>query len=115
MAPKDSPPLVQRGVLGQGRWEGGGQGPLLLPRSPTKASPSFLQPNEVPVKLNTAATLREGALYRRQMEQELQRWGGQDGGCGQSAGGPGSDPTGWGLRQAGVGSQLHPRKIVSTQ
>ena len=31
------------------------------------------QPSEAPVKLNTAALLREGSLYRRQVEKELQR------------------------------------------
>ncbi|XP_054437799.1 cilia- and flagella-associated protein 99 [Pteronotus mesoamericanus] len=34
---------------------------------------TFYEPNEVPVKLNTAAILREGALYQRQVEKELQR------------------------------------------
>ncbi|XP_054580243.1 cilia- and flagella-associated protein 99 [Eptesicus fuscus] len=34
---------------------------------------TFYPPNEVPVKLNTTAILREGALYRRQVEKELQR------------------------------------------
>ncbi|XP_036108714.1 cilia- and flagella-associated protein 99 [Molossus molossus] len=34
---------------------------------------TFYRPNEVPVKLNTAAILREGALYQRQVEKELQR------------------------------------------
>ncbi|XP_016051366.1 PREDICTED: cilia- and flagella-associated protein 99 [Miniopterus natalensis] len=34
---------------------------------------TFYKPNEVPVKLNTAAILREGALYQRQVEKELQR------------------------------------------
>ncbi|XP_033069393.1 cilia- and flagella-associated protein 99 isoform X2 [Trachypithecus francoisi] len=32
-----------------------------------------VQPDNVPVKLNTTAILREGALYQRQVEQELQR------------------------------------------
>uniref|UniRef100_A0A8C4MW97 Cilia and flagella associated protein 99 n=1 Tax=Equus asinus TaxID=9793 RepID=A0A8C4MW97_EQUAS len=40
----------------------------------TAGAPSLLQPNDdVPVKLNTAAILREGALYQRQVEKELQR------------------------------------------
>ncbi|XP_070362497.1 cilia- and flagella-associated protein 99 isoform X2 [Equus asinus] len=35
---------------------------------------TFYKPNDdVPVKLNTAAILREGALYQRQVEKELQR------------------------------------------
>ncbi|KAM5283804.1 cilia- and flagella-associated protein 99 isoform 5-T5 [Hipposideros larvatus] len=35
---------------------------------------TFYRPNDdVPVKLNTAAILREGALYQRQVERELQR------------------------------------------
>lgn len=57
-------------------------GCLLLSRLPshliTAGAPSLLQPNDdVPVKLNTAAILREGALYQRQVEKELQRWGRQ--------------------------------------
>lgn len=31
------------------------------------------QANSLPVKLNTTAILREGALYNRQLEEELQR------------------------------------------
>ncbi|EGW11035.1 hypothetical protein I79_016886 [Cricetulus griseus] len=31
------------------------------------------KPNNLPVKLNTATILREGALYQRQVEKELQR------------------------------------------
>ncbi|XP_037685206.1 cilia- and flagella-associated protein 99 [Choloepus didactylus] len=34
---------------------------------------TFYRPDHVPVKLNTAAILREGALYQRQVEKELQR------------------------------------------
>ncbi|KAL4842414.1 hypothetical protein H8958_008663 [Nasalis larvatus] len=34
---------------------------------------TFYRPDNVPVKLNTTAILREGALYQRQVEQELQR------------------------------------------
>lgn len=63
---------------GKGKCEGQGgtccpESPLTL--HPTAAGPSsLLQPNEVPVKLNTAAILREGSLYQRQVEKELQRW-----------------------------------------
>ncbi|KAK7806149.1 hypothetical protein U0070_021095 [Myodes glareolus] len=34
---------------------------------------TFYKPNSFPVKLNTATILREGALYQRQVEKELQR------------------------------------------
>ncbi|XP_055480159.1 cilia- and flagella-associated protein 99 [Psammomys obesus] len=34
---------------------------------------TFYKPNNVPVKLNTATILREGALYQRQVEKELER------------------------------------------
>ncbi|XP_047423197.1 cilia- and flagella-associated protein 99 isoform X3 [Sciurus carolinensis] len=34
---------------------------------------TFYRPDHIPVKLNTAAILREGALYQRQVEKELQR------------------------------------------
>ncbi|KAL1791048.1 hypothetical protein HispidOSU_025837 [Sigmodon hispidus] len=34
---------------------------------------TFYKPNNFPVKLNTATILREGALYQRQVEKELQR------------------------------------------
>uniref|UniRef100_A0A452ETH4 Cilia and flagella associated protein 99 n=1 Tax=Capra hircus TaxID=9925 RepID=A0A452ETH4_CAPHI len=55
-----------------------GQGALAAPRpppTPITARPHPLpQPNDnAPVKLNTAAILREGALYQRQGEKELQR------------------------------------------
>ena len=54
------------------------EGHLLLRGSPppSQLAPySLLQPNDAsPVKLNTAAILREGALYQRQVERELQRW-----------------------------------------
>lgn len=64
------------------------------PRHPRHSQPPTSQPNDsVPVKLNTAAILREGALYQRQVEKELQRWGD---GCG------GQGPAGAGAR-AGQG------------
>lgn len=53
------------------------EGHSLLQGSPTPsvtAAPTLPQPNNAPVKLNTAAVLREAALYQRQVEKELQRW-----------------------------------------
>lgn len=50
-----------------------GKGELAAPSLPSPSS--LLQPSEVPVKLNTAAILREGSLYQQQVEKELQRWG----------------------------------------
>ncbi|XP_052592166.1 cilia- and flagella-associated protein 99 isoform X3 [Peromyscus californicus insignis] len=43
--------------------------------SPIRRTPNltFFKPNTFPVKLNTATILREGALYQRQVEKELQR------------------------------------------
>ena len=41
--------------------------------TPTIHSSFLPQPNNFPVKLNTATILREGALYQRQVEKELQR------------------------------------------
>ncbi|XP_021019591.1 cilia- and flagella-associated protein 99 isoform X1 [Mus caroli] len=42
---------------------------------PIRRTPNltFYKPNNLPVKLNTATILREGALYQRQVEKELQR------------------------------------------
>ncbi|XP_036902798.1 cilia- and flagella-associated protein 99 isoform X2 [Sturnira hondurensis] len=44
-----------------------------LPRIHKTPKLTFYRPNKVPVKLNTATVLREGALYQRQVEKELQR------------------------------------------
>ncbi|XP_008704457.2 cilia- and flagella-associated protein 99 [Ursus maritimus] len=44
-----------------------------MPRILKTPKLTFYKPNEVPVKLNTAAILREGSLYQRQVEEELQR------------------------------------------
>ncbi|XP_035962258.1 cilia- and flagella-associated protein 99 [Halichoerus grypus] len=44
-----------------------------MPRILKTPKLTFYKPNEVPVKLNTAAILREGSLYQRQVEKELQR------------------------------------------
>ncbi|XP_076992355.1 cilia- and flagella-associated protein 99 [Tamandua tetradactyla] len=46
------------------------QAPPRIRRTPKL---TFYRPDHVPVKLNTAAILREGALYQRQVEKELQR------------------------------------------
>ncbi|XP_012928467.1 cilia- and flagella-associated protein 99 [Heterocephalus glaber] len=44
-----------------------------LPRIRKSPKLTFYRPDHVPVKLNAAAILREGALYQRQVEKELQR------------------------------------------
>ncbi|XP_040602850.1 cilia- and flagella-associated protein 99 isoform X3 [Mesocricetus auratus] len=46
------------------------QSPPRIRRTPNL---TFYKPNSFPVKLNTATILREGALYQRQVEKELQR------------------------------------------
>ena len=49
---------------------------MLFPRvssSPQHSQSPIPQPDNILVKLNTTAILREGALYQRQVEQELQR------------------------------------------
>ncbi|XP_075399726.1 cilia- and flagella-associated protein 99 [Tenrec ecaudatus] len=46
------------------------QVPARIRRTPTL---TFYRPDNIPVKLNTAAILREGALYQRQVERELER------------------------------------------
>lgn len=43
------------------------------PRIRSTPNLTFYKPNNFPVKLNTATILREGALYQRQVEKELQR------------------------------------------
>ncbi|KAM9237469.1 cilia- and flagella-associated protein 99 [Dugong dugon] len=45
----------------------------VLPRIRRTPKLTFYRPDNVPVKLNAAAILREGALYQRQVEKELQR------------------------------------------
>ncbi|XP_028614128.1 cilia- and flagella-associated protein 99 [Grammomys surdaster] len=44
-----------------------------VPRIHRTPNLTFYKPNNLPVKLNTATILREGALYQRQVEKELQR------------------------------------------
>ncbi|XP_032189513.1 cilia- and flagella-associated protein 99 isoform X5 [Mustela erminea] len=45
----------------------------LMPQIMKTSKLTFYKPSEVPVKLNTAAILREGSLYQQQVEKELQR------------------------------------------
>ncbi|XP_033614772.1 cilia- and flagella-associated protein 99 isoform X1 [Fukomys damarensis] len=44
-----------------------------LPRIRKTPKLTFYRPDHIPVKMNAAAILREGSLYRRQVEKELQR------------------------------------------
>lgn len=123
--PKDSPPFNTED--GQGTCGGQkGRGHLLLQGPHTDSLSSFPQPNDdIPIKLNTAAILREGALYQRQVEKELQRWGeGCRGWLLQERRQVGRAQEGClaavvlrgsGLEQAVSGSRLHPRKIISAQ
>ncbi|KAK2499745.1 hypothetical protein MC885_017534 [Smutsia gigantea] len=53
-----------------------------MPRILKTPKLTFYSPNNIPVKLNTAAILREGALYQRQVEKELQRVDALVGGAG---------------------------------
>ncbi|KAM5271288.1 cilia- and flagella-associated protein 99 [Ctenodactylus gundi] len=45
----------------------------VLPRIRKTPKLTFYRPDHIPIKLNTAAILREGALYQRQVERELRR------------------------------------------
>lgn len=94
---RTSQPFRPRVAPGKGRvWTAEGQGALAAPRpppTPITARPHPLpQPNDnAPVKLNTAAILREGALYQRQVEKALQRWARE--GLGHPLRGPGGRDT----------------------
>jgi hypothetical protein len=54
--------------------EASGEGKMgSLALEPSAVNLPLPQPDNLPVKLNTATILREGALYQRQVEKELQR------------------------------------------